>query len=342
MKGSDALKAAWMIVLLALFPISNARADDQGPSWCRTVLSETTVKLELVDMKTTTSGKWSFRQGVFHVTNLGAEPITLAGVRKKEGVFEVDDPYSQETIKADGTWQGTNGIPGTFLPPPDTLVIPPHSSGDFETSIEPTLPEWDPGTTFYIVISTSKYRACMVSAGFTLQPRAILERMGLDAKGKLDAEVCPTKAFDQDVVIRFIKKQKFDFGPYAEDGSEDLGVMEIENHRQTPIPLHGERHGDYFYIPNSRVLVQQHLKSGKWETGDPMLPATVRYPLDTLMVPAGGKATFVAEVDTGPLYAGWDRTDRAVLADPGAKVCAVSQGIYEPPDRDCGCSGSAR
>lgn len=334
------MKAVLLITFFSLALASNTRASEPNLRGCPSYLPETVVRAELTDIKTEVSGKWAFRNGIFRITNLSAGPVILEGYRK-DGVFEVEEPDIWEMIQVNGGWQGTNGIPGSFMAPPDRLVIPPHGSGEFETSIEPSLPTWEPMTKFYLIVHATEPKACLISAGFELRPQAILEHMAVDAAGKVDAEICPGKAFDHDVVVKFVKKQKFDFGPYADYGPEDLGIMELENHRQIPITLHGERHGDYFYIPESRVLIQQHLKGGTWKTGSPFTPATVRNPLDTLTVPAGGKATFVAEVNPGALYSGWDdRTDRAVLDDSEAKVCAASQGIYEVPDPNCNCSGS--
>lgn len=310
---------------------------------CPSVIQTDVAKVELVAVESIpTPDKSSYRTGIFRVTNSGPKSIALGGTLEK-GQFHIDFPDAWEAIQVGaGSWEGSNGIAGAFMEPPDKLTIPSHAAREFVTDIEPNLPiGWGSQSKFHIVVHTLGWKACLVSEDFSLTPRAVLERMALDAAGKLNADVCPSKVFDRDVVVRFVKKQKFDFGPYADSGPEDLGIMEIENHRLMPIILHGERHGNYFYIPESRVLVQQHLKGGIWKTNDPFIPATVRYPLDILEVPAGGKATFVAQVDPGALYDGWDRTDRAILVDAQAKICAASQRIYDAPDRNCKCSDKA-
>ena len=324
----------WGAVAVAATP---AQAHEQNIPGCSTILPDTVVKVQLSDIRTQAVGKGTSRQGVFHIENLGAAPIVLASF-KREGEFKDYLPYASVLMKKDGEWSPSTFTLGDFASSPDKLVMAHDATLDFETSIEPTLDAWDPAAQFYLVLPVDYHRTCAISAGFILQPRFVEDARGERASRKVGAQICPNNTFDKDVTIKYVKRQDYDFGSYVEEGSkEELDTLEVDNLRNTPITLHGEKHGDYFYVPESLLLVQAQSKSGGWVTTSQFTPAKIHFPEDTLSVPAGGKAQILATTDRGVDKDLIFSKLRLVLADEQGPVCAASDLL---PERhgDCGCS----
>lgn len=316
-----------------------ARADQQAIPGCSTVVPDTVVKIQLSDVRTETFDKRTFRKGVFHIENLGADPIVLASF-KKEGEFKIDLPYASIMMWEDGKWTASYFRFGDFDSPPDKLVIAHGATLDFETTIEPMLPAWDPAAQFHLILPVDYHRTCAISAGFTLQPKRVEDARGQRASRKVGAQVCPNKTFDKDVIVKYVKREEYAFGPYVEEGEkqEALTTLEVENRRDTPITLHGMKYGDYFYVPDSVALLQAVSKGGDWVTTSQFVPATVHFPADALSVPAGGKVSILAYLGGGVDGDLIFSKQRVVLADEQGPICAVSDPLPENHG-DCDCSG---